>query len=211
MPDYTLRNVKGSELTFNELDNNFVASRTTARLNCNAVVTPSSGVYVNQSLKGGAMDTETSVTNQIVLTPFVLAYDLTIDQVGVFQTSTGTTDLRILIYSSNASGQPDSKLYESTTITTANGENTQAATHTFTANVLYWVGTHTSGGKTFRSVPPTGLLPLGIGTGLNTTAISHAVVLGSTAIGSAPATWSFATSQLGSSTNGVISVGFRAS
>ena len=208
MADYTLRNTKGSELTFSEVDNNFIASRTTARANCNALLTPPSGVYINQSFSGTPMVSVSSSSNTIKLSPFILAYDLTIDRVACWSTSVNSTDLRFLIYSALSTGYPSSKLYESSTIATATGENGVDDSFTFTANTVYWLGTHTSGSITFRGIPDDGLLPLGIGTGLNTTGIANHIILGSTAIGSAPSTWSFATTQYG--VGEPISVGLRA-
>lgn len=207
MPDYTLRSVKGSELTFNELDNNFIASRTTARANCNALITPPSGSFVNQSRRGTVLPNQAGgATDRIELTPFILSYDLTIDQVGVNQTSSGSINLRILIYSSNSSGQPNEKLYESATIATASGDNTEAATFTFTANTLYWVGAHTSAQGNFRCIESSDLMPLGF-TALNSGAVMSGIRIGAT-IGSAPSTWSYASSQLFVAEP--ISIGFRA-
>ena len=135
--------------------------------------------------------------------------DLTIDQVGVWQTSTGSISLRVLIYTSDADGRPSSKDAETATITTAQNANTASLSHTFNANTLYWVGTHTSGTQTFRLIDENSLLSWSNSqaTALNTTSFAHSLDLSSTAVGSAPTNWTFASSQY-TSVN-PISIGFR--
>lgn len=210
MADFTLRNVKGSELTFSEVDNNFLASQTNNRLNGCSIIAPPSGVWINQSFTGDNMTIVSSATNTIMLSPFFLGWDLTIDAVGFWYLSSGSLNIRILIYSSTEDGLPDTLLNESSTISTTlgSGEYNAALTQTFNANVCYWVGVHTSGSGNFRGLGEGNLKPLGVGTGLNTTAVSDHIRATGVAVGSAPTTWSFSTSQL--ATNGVISVGFRA-
>ena len=207
MPDYTLRNVKGSELTFTEADNNFIASQTSGQLAACSVIAPVSGVYINQSFTGQDMTGISSQTNVIKLSPFYVGWDTTIDQVGVWQTSSGSQNLKVLIYSSNSNGLPETLLTSSSTITTSGaGDYTVSVSQSFNANTRYWVGTHTDGTQTFRGLAEAALKPLGVGTGLNTTAVCDH--LNSTvAFGSAPSSWTFSTSQL--STGGVISIGFR--
>ena len=198
MPNYTLRATKGSALTFTEGDNNFTASKAASRLGTSGILTPPSGVYVcNNMIGSDAMGSAaSSVADTIILTPFQLPYDLTIDQVGFWQTSTsGTTDLRVLVYSSDANQRPNSKVAETATHATAANSNTISLSHTFNANTLYWVGTHTSGVRTFRQCREENLMPLGLDVSAQF-APTYAIVLGSTAIGSAPTTWSFAASQL---------------
>lgn len=210
MAEYTLRNTKGSKLTNTEADNNFIASRTTARCNGCAIITPPSGNYVAQSFSSGSMSTVSVGADRLVISPFVLGYDLRVDRAGVRQESSTAMDLRILIYSSTASGRPGSKLYESATIATSSADFYEVSlSHTFTANTLYYVGVHTSGSNVYRSIPREALMPLGGLTGMTTGGVPCALVLTSTAVGSAPNTWSYATSQLQSST-GVPFIGFRA-
>lgn len=208
MSDYVLRSVKGSPLTHNEVDNNFINGRTASRLSCASVITPSTGVYINQNFNGSDMGSLNTSGNCIFLTPFYVGYDFQIDEVGVWQTGPTSVSLRILIYSVDANGWPGTKLLETGTISTATGANTEAVSFTFSANTLYWVGTHTDGTETFRSVDDASLLPLGIGTGLNTTGIANRLTLNSVSIGSAPATWTPNTNQL--DTGSVVSIGFRA-
>ena len=208
MADYTLRSDKGSKLTTNEADNNFIASRVTARFNCGSVITPSTGVWMNQTFDGARMSNIAAQQDEITLSPFCLGYDLAIDRVGAWLVST-THDIRFLVYASNDSGQPSTKLYESATISAATGSNEVSASLSFTANTLYWVGMHSGGTGTWRGVDRDSLLPLGLGTGLNTSQMPNHISLGSTSIGSAPDTWSFATSQLAGGVN-IPSVAFRA-
>lgn len=207
MAEYTLRNVKGSELTFTEVDNNFIASRSGNELVGCSIIAPISGVWFNQAFTGENMTAVSVTANTIKLSPLLLGWDTTIDQVGFWQTSSGSQSIRILIYSSDANGLPETRLNETATITTSgSGEYTENISQIFNANVRYWVGTHSNGTQTFRGLGDTNLKPLGIGTGLNTTAISDHIGA-SVAFGSAPATWTFAASQLG--TGGVVSIGFR--
>lgn len=210
MADYTLRNVKGSKLTTTEADNNFIASRDTARCNGCMIITPPSGNYVTQAFSSGSLSSTVSVgADTIVISPFVLGYDLTVDQAGGWQSSSSSINLRILIYSSTASGLPNTKLAETATITTSSDSSFSTSfSHTFTANTLYYVGVHTGGSASFRRIGREALMPLG-GIDITTGDVPCAITLSSTALGSAPDTWSFATSQL-LSVSGVPFVGFRA-
>ena len=196
MPSYTLRDTKGSALSFAELDNNYIASQAASRFPTACIFTPPSSYFINQAMCGSAaLTTGNSIADYILLTPFQVPYDLTIDQVGVWQTSAGSISLRVLIYTSDADGRPSSKDAETATITTAQNSNTISLSHTFNANTLYWVGTHTSGVRTFRQCREENLMPLGLDVSAQFVS-TYAIVLGSTAIGSAPTTWSFAASQL---------------
>jgi len=211
MPSYTLRDTKGSALSFAELDNNYIASQAASRFPTACIFTPPSSYFINQAMCGSAaLTTGNSIADYILLTPFQVPYDLTIDQVGVWQTSAGSISLRVLIYTSDADGRPSSKDAETATITTAQNSNTISLSHTFNANTLYWVGTHTSGAETFRKIDDRCLLSWSTGgaTALNTTGYATSLELTSTSVGSAPTNWSFASSQYTSNTP--ISIGFRA-
>ena len=208
MPNYTLRNVKGSELTFTETDNNFIAGRTAGQLESCFIIGPQTGDYINQSFNGQDMTNVSTTANNIKLTPFYVGWDTTIDQVGVWQTSSGSQNLRALIYSSDSNGLPSTLLFESSTLATSgSGGYLASASFTFTANTRYWIGTHGNGTETFRGLSDTNLKPLGVGTGLNTSAVCDHLTSSSYTFGSPPATWAFNTNQLG--TGGVISIGLR--
>lgn len=215
MPDYTFRNTKGSALTFNEADNNFTASRAASRLATASLLAPASGAHISQQMCGSSTSsTATAVTDSIVLSPFQIAFDLTIDQVAIRQQAaspTHTADFRILVYTADANGRPDSRDAETATVTSVQGSNTASLSHTFNANTLYWVGIHygtVTSSPNFDGCAIEALLPLGLGTGLNTSAINCSISLGSTSLGSAPATWTFAASQVGVGVPATI--GFRA-
>lgn len=210
MPEYTLRNTKGSELTFTEVDNNFIAARTAGRLHANSALVPQSGYYLNQSFGGAGLveNLGPTTTSTIQLTPFYVGWDTTIDQLGVWQTSAPSITIRLLIYSSDSSGRPSTKLYESGDIVTASGANEVASSFTFTANTQYWVGTHSSSTAYFRNIPATSLLPIGL-SGLNTTGQGNCIIAGGVVVGSAPSSWTFNNSQIGTAANGVVGIGFR--
>jgi len=211
MADYTLRNTKGSELTFGEVDNNFIASRTTARANGCNLITPPSGFWINQQWIAEDLTSVNAQVTTVVLTPFLLGYDLEIDRWGVWQISSNNIDVQFLIYSANSEGKPSSRLAASSVIATgaAAGAKEEAVSFTFTANTLYWVGVHASSNESFRAIQKRSLKPLGLGTGLGTTAGLCSIRLASTNVGSAPATWSFDVNQLSNPT-GVIALNFRA-
>ena len=215
MPDYTFRNTKGSALTFNEADNNFIASRAASRLATASLLAPASGAHISQQMCGSRTSAnDSAVADTIVLTPFQIAFDLTIDQVVIRQftvSPANTVDFRILVYTADANGRPNSKNAETATVTSVQGSNTAALSHTLDANTLYWVGVHygtVTSSPQFDACAIENLLPLGLGTALNTSSINCSISLGSTSLGSAPATWTFATSQVGAAVPPTI--GFRA-
>lgn len=207
MSDYTLRNVKGSELTFTEADNNFINSRTTGQVTGNGVINPPSGFYVDQAVTG-ALQTTVSKTASLHVSPFIIGHEFTIDQVACWQTSAGSCDISFVVYSADANGLPSSKLLETTPFASSQNQNSASTSFTFAAHTQYWVGLVTSSTETFRAVQAAALRALPYDA-LNTSAQFNALILTTYAPGSAPSLWpTFASTQL---TGGdMVKVNFRA-
>lgn len=202
MSDYTLRNVKGSELTFSEVDNNFIASRTSGRFSNNSLLEPISGLFFSQSATPVTFAGRTPGADTIELSPICLGYTTQIDQVGVWKSAGASTeDFRILIYSAGSDNLPSSKVAETATITNASGagDNNGALSYTFSANTLYWVGMHIDAATaSYQCIPANDMRSLGFTamSALSSGTISNAIQLTGVSLGSAPSTWTFASSQL---------------
>lgn len=202
MADYTLRNVKGSELTFSEVDNNFIASRTSGRFSNTSLIEPQTGLFFSQADTAFSATARTPAADTIELSPICLGYTTEIDEVSIWQSGgVGTPNVRILIYSAGPDNLPASKVAETADI--AAPGSAAAATgplsYTFSANTLYWVGMYTDGATaTYQCIPPADMRGLGFTSlsDLATNGFTNALSLGSTPLGSAPATWTFASSQL---------------
>lgn len=209
MADYTLRNVKGSELTFTEADNNFINSRTTGRATGNGVIDPPSGFYIDQAVTAATQTTATSGgTNRLQITPFIVGHEFTIDQIACWQTSAGSIDISFVIYSTGTDGLPSSKLLETTPLTSAQYDNTVSTSFTFSAHTQYWVGLVTNGNETFRALQGAALRALPYDA-LNTTSQLNSLVLTTYAPGSAPSLWpTFSSTQMAA--GNMIKVNFRA-
>jgi hypothetical protein len=98
---------------------------------------------------------------------------------------------KIVIYGSNAAGWPDALLYESADLSAAAAAFSEATlSFTFAAGVRYWVGIRKSSTASFRTVPTSSCLNLGL---LSNNATSYASILRRTLpyAAPAPANWGF--------------------
>jgi len=189
MADYTLRLVKGSELTFNEADNNFINAKTTGEFVGNQIIKPPSGFYVDQSFGSSSLtNSSVSATDLIRIYPFITGYSLNIDEINCWQTTATAISLSYVIYESDADNLPSGRLLETTPISSSAGTNPVSVSFSFNANQVYWVGMVTDGLATFRSVPQDSLRSLPYDR-LNTTGVVNSLSVAYVAPGSAPSTW----------------------
>ena len=124
--------------------------------------------------------------NGIVLSPLILARNMTYSSIRINVTSfTAGCLSRIVIYS-DLNGLPNSKLYESANIDCGtNGLKTVTVTGSFTAGTVYWIGIHSNNNCTITGINQAATIP-----------IMNVLINGSTVVawrysyvfGSAPAT-----------------------
>jgi len=114
-----------------------------------------SGSYVDQSLVALASTTLTGAANRMELAPFVPQSTFTIDRIGTYVTTgVAATEIKFLVYGSNALGWPDSKLFESGALSSATTNSAVEATTslTFVGGKVYWLGIRHSGAAATRAI-----------------------------------------------------------
>jgi hypothetical protein len=150
------------------------------------------GQYYDTSLRAATPTALAGAAGQIDLTPFFTNTDLAIDRIGCGVSAAVAGALfKIVIYSSNAAGWPDVKLYESANLSAATAAFAEATfSFTFLRGTQYWVGIRKSSTAAFRTVPTSSAANLGL---LSSNATTYASVLRRTLAfaTAAPATWGF--------------------
>ena len=109
------------------------------------LIEPVSNRYYGIAMDGHATSNLTTIgSGQLLLTAFTPAYDLQINAISfvTVQTAVAGGLLKLLIYS-NANGQPNTKLFESATVSTDTSGNKllTGLSFTFNANETYWITT----------------------------------------------------------------------
>ncbi len=109
------------------------------------LIEPKSNSSYGIAMDGDAASNLTNLNSgQLLLTAFTPAYDLQIDAISfvTVQTAVAGGLLKLLIYS-NANGQPNTKLFESATVSadTTGNKILTGLTFTFNANETYWITT----------------------------------------------------------------------
>jgi hypothetical protein len=174
-----------------------------------------SGFYYDNSFSGAATGTLTGSAGRIDLSPFYTNVSLVVDRMGV-ATSTGSagTAGKVLIYTANPTTDwPHQLVYEGPSLnfgTSGMIEDT-APNFTFLNGVHYWVGLWWSSTTSIRSIPVTSCRNIGLNgsNGTNYFTVVRNTITYNAAAGSAPTTWTFASSQLTANVT-PISVRFRA-
>lgn len=162
--------------------------------------------YYDNAFQGTASSTLAGAAGRIDLAPYYTSVPWTTNQIGAAVSSAvGGSTFKILIYSTDANGWPDARLYEGAAITSAStGYQSNADAFAFSAGVQYWIGTWHSSTATLRTINVSSAVNLGLGTsGSNATSYMTVVrrtVTYNTAANSAPATWSFVSTDLASAT-----------
>jgi hypothetical protein len=109
------------------------------------LIEPKSNSFYGIAMDGHAASNLTNLTSgQLLLTAFTPAYDLQINAISfvTVQTALAGGLLKVVIYS-NANGQPNTKLFESATVSsdTTGNKLLTGLSFTFNANETYWIST----------------------------------------------------------------------
>ena len=124
--------------------------------------TPLSGAFITSSISAAALATQACIANQIMICPFVVAYDMTIDQIGVsVSTLVAASEQRMVIYESDpTTGRPTNLIAVSAATSGAAAATvfaTLAPTVTLLRNKAYWIGVWSSSTQTLRTPGSTGV------------------------------------------------------
>lgn len=155
-----------------------------------------SGQYYDNSFQGTASATLAGAANRIDLAPYYTSATFSIDRIGCgVSTSVAGALFKIVIYSTNAVGWPDTLLYESGDLSGATVAFAEATlSFTFQSDVQYWVGVRHSSTCTLRTINVSSAVNLGL---TSNNATSYATVLRRTLTYATPATspWNFVNSD----------------
>jgi len=156
-----------------------------------------SGQYFDNSFAGAASGTLIGVANRIQLAPYFAPQTFSIDRIGcLVSTAVAGSLFKIVIYSANADGWPDARLYESGNLSGAAAAFVEATmSFTLNAGVVYWLGVRHSSTCTLRTIPVSSARSLGLTT---SNATSYATVLQRTLTyaTAAPSSWAFVAGDL---------------
>lgn len=116
------------------------------RLATHILSKPRSGFNYSISLTQGNLTTGSQTANTLVLTAFTPAYNFEIDRFILNVSTLAAGGLAKVVVYSDLDGVPNSKLYESATVTTdTTGLKTMSGfTYLFSAGVTYWIGVVTN-------------------------------------------------------------------
>jgi hypothetical protein len=160
------------------------------------LMTPAAGEFIGNGMNATALGTQAQVANRTVIAPFVSAYDVTIDQLGVsVSTFVASATVKCVIYAADSQGRPTTILRETATID-AGSNGTRFATITslaLTAGTKYWIGIRSSSTATLRTLG-VGSAPALTYTNAATPEIESALILTET-YANAAANWTYAASQ----------------
>lgn len=155
-----------------------------------------SGQYYDNSFQGTASSTLAGAANRIDLAPYYTSVTFSIDQIGCsVSTAVAGSLFKIVIYSTNSSGWPDTLLYESGDLSGATATFVGASlSFTFQSGVQYWVGVRHSSTCTLRTINVSSAVNLGL---TSSTAANYATILRRTLTYATPATspWNFTNSD----------------
>lgn len=157
---------------------------------------PASGVFVGNNQNATALGTQAQVANRTVIAPFVSAYDMTIDQLGIsVSTLLASSNCKAVIYSSDSSGRPTTILRETANIgcATTGTKFSSITSLTLTAGTTYWIGVRSSGTQTLRTLA-VGSLPALSYTNA-ATPVAQQVLIKTETFASAATDWTYASSQ----------------
>lgn len=115
------------------------------------MVAPTAGVYIG-NIKGGTLDTQAMAAGRQDIAPFLSAFDFDIDEVGLSVSTAASGNACVLIFDVDANGRPTDLLFQSGNMATnTTGTKTVAASFSFEAGRLYWIGYWTSAACTLRT------------------------------------------------------------
>jgi hypothetical protein len=116
---------------------------------------PAAGLFIANSANATALSTAAQVADRMVIAPFVSAYSMTIDQLGVsVSTLLAGANAKCVIYAADSNGRPTTLLRETPDISAAAAATVfgTITSLTLTAGATYWIGVRTSGTFTLRTL-----------------------------------------------------------
>ncbi len=158
---------------------------------------PVAGLFVPNAANATALGTQAQVADRTIIAPFVPAYGMTIDQLGIsVSTLLAASNCKGVIFDTDANGRPTTLLRETANISSA--ANATVFSTAFTPLVLvagktYWIGVRASGIQTLRTLA-VGALPALDYTNAATPAARQVLIRTETFATGATA-WSYASSQ----------------
>jgi hypothetical protein len=128
------------------------------------LIEPKSNSFYGIGINGNSASNLTNLNSgQLLLTAFTPAYDLQINAISfvTVQTALAGGLLKVVIYS-NANGQPNTKLFESATVSadTTGNKILTGLSFTFNANETYWISTVSNGNIQVRAYDTSQQYPL---------------------------------------------------
>jgi hypothetical protein len=117
---------------------------------------PAAGQFVANSANATALSTAAQVANRMVIAPFVAAYTMNIDQLGVsISTLLASSFAKCVVYAADSTtGRPTTVLRETGDIdcSTTGTKFADITSLTLTAGLTYWIGVRTSSTFTLRTL-----------------------------------------------------------
>lgn len=157
---------------------------------------PAATLFVGNSANAAALGTQAQVANRTVIAPFVPAYSMSIDQLGIsVSTLLAASNCKVVIYASDSNGRPTTILRETGNIDCAT-TGTKLSTITalaLTAGATYWIGVRSSGTQTLRTLAVGALPALSITSAA--TPVTQQVLIKTETYASAATNWTYASSQ----------------
>lgn len=157
---------------------------------------PAATLFVANSANATALGTQAQVANRTIIAPFVPAYTMTIDQLGVsVSTVLGGANAKCVVFDSDSNGRPTTILQETGGISAFAATTVFAAitSLTLTAGKTYWIGVRASGAFTLRTLA-LGALPALDYTNAATPAARQCLIRTET-FANAADNWTYASSQ----------------
>ncbi len=157
---------------------------------------PAAGLFIPNNANATALGTQAQVANRTVIAPYVPAYNVTIDQLGIsVSTLLASANAKCVIYDSDSNGRPTTILRETANISAAANATVfgSITSLTLTAGKTYWIGVRASGTFTLRTLA-VGALPALDYTSAATPAARQTLILTET-FANAAANWTYASSQ----------------
>lgn len=157
---------------------------------------PAAGVFVSNNANATALGTQAQVANRVIIAPFVAAYDITIDQLGISVSPlVAASNAKVVIYESDSNGRPTTILRETANIDCATTGTKFASITSLTLNAgaTYWIGVRSSSTQTLRTLA-VGALPALSYTSA-ATPVAQQVLIKTETFASAAGNWTYASSQ----------------
>jgi hypothetical protein len=118
-------------------------------------VVPASGEYIASIAASASYTTLAQTANRMYLNPFIASKTFSASALGVYvTTSASSSNARVCVYASDASGRPTGSPLVSTgnlACTSTGMKEDVAGAYTFTAGTQYWLGVHSSSTQTLRA------------------------------------------------------------